>query len=81
MTSNVYILQHETTGQYATMSCIGQHDGKFSDDVADAKEFASYGEAADYSQNFDNNWIVVPLYADQPDVDMSRVYRDELPQP
>jgi hypothetical protein len=76
----LYVLMNEQTGQYATMSCVGQHDGKFSDDIADAKEFDSFGAAADYSQNFGPEWHVETIMSDEfHEADFSKVYRDELP--
>ena len=65
---NIYVLMNRETRMVATRDCMGQHDGKFSDDVADAKEFSSYGEASDYGQNFDDNWQPEALFDEQPNV-------------
>ena len=52
----MYVLINRVTGLFAARECTGQHDGRFSDDIADAKEFYSYGAAADFGQNFDDTW-------------------------
>ena len=59
-----FVLFNEAKKVFAGQSCAGQHDGKFVSDVADAKEFSSYGDAADFGQGFDDEWNPVDLFAD-----------------
>ena len=63
---NIYVLANRSTGKIAGRDCTGQHDGLFVDDVADAREFATYGEAAEFGQNFDDNWQPEALFDDAP---------------
>lgn len=63
---NIYVLRNQQTSEFATRNCVGQHDGRFSDGVADAKEFDTFGECADYGQNFDDNWQPMALFDDAP---------------
>ena len=63
---NIYVLVNRSTGIFAGRDCAGQHDGRFVDDVADAREFATYGEAAEFGQNFDDNWQPEALFDDAP---------------
>lgn len=62
---SLYVLRNRVTGQFAMRSCMGQRDGNFSDDPADAKEFHSYGDCADFGQNFDDDWHPEDLFPDQ----------------
>lgn len=65
---NIYVLHNRKSGLFAARNCRGQHDGNFSDDVADAKEFATYAETADYGQNFDDDWQPEALFDERPTV-------------
>ena len=51
-----YVLINRTSDEYAAEDCQGQHDGKFTPDVAFAQIFQSFGEVSDFSQNFDDSW-------------------------
>lgn len=51
-----FVLANRETGLLAAHDCVGEHDGRFTDSLASAKQFQSYGEASDYSQNFDDTW-------------------------
>ncbi len=74
---DVYVIYSEERRTYAAIS--GR--GKTSDDVADAKEFSSWSAASEFSQDYPPDFIVTALYEYQQDVDMSKVYREELPLP
>lgn len=74
-----YVLRNRETGAFARADSVGQHDGRMTDDVADAKEFDTFGAASDYSQNFGDEWHPEPLFAPQPPVSMGRVITAEIP--
>lgn len=76
-----YVLMNRATGEYARADCAGQHDGKFTDDVADAKEFVTFGQASDFSQNFGDDWQPEALFADQGPVSLGRAISREIPAP
>lgn len=76
-----YLLRNSVTGLFAAHDCAGQHDGKFTDDPANVKEFATYGEASDYSQNFDDNWQPEPMFLASPPVSFGHAERNEIPLP
>ncbi|MGB3833759.1 MAG: hypothetical protein WA975_18060 [Mesorhizobium sp.] len=63
---NIYVLTNRKTGLLAAHDCMGQHDGRFCDDVALAKEFGTYGECAEFGQNFDDNWQPEALFDERP---------------
>lgn len=63
---NIYVLMNRSNGLFAMRDCMGEHDGRFSDDVADAKEFDTFGACADYSQNFSDGWQPEALFDEQP---------------
>lgn len=63
---NIYVLINRETGLLAARDCMGQYDGRFCEDVADAREFPSYGDCAEYSQNFDDNWQPEALFDERP---------------
>jgi hypothetical protein len=64
--NNIYVLCNRETRQIARYDCLGEHDGKFTDDPADAKEFSTYGECAEFGQNFGGNWEPESLFSEQP---------------
>lgn len=63
---NIYILMNRRTRMVAARNCMGEHDGNFSHDIADAMEFATYGEASDYGQNFSDDWQPEALFDETP---------------
>jgi hypothetical protein len=79
----MYLLRNTVTGEFAHFASSGQHDGLTTDNVSDAREFDSYGEAAEFNQNFGPEWTVCDPFAawgrDAFDVSMGRAIRRELP--
>ena len=53
-----FALRNRDTGKFARWDCQGQHDGRFCDEYPDAAKFETFGEASDYSQNFDESWEI-----------------------
>lgn len=76
----MYLLQNQATGQFARHDSTGEHDGRVTDDVADAKEFATWAEASDFSQNFGADFTVCDMFGDNWDFDMGSAARAELPE-
>jgi len=64
-----YVLTNRKSRLMARADCIGQHDGKFTDDVGDAKEFDTFGQCADFGQNFDDDWHPEPTHLPVPPID------------
>lgn len=64
-----YVLFNRSTKQFAARGCQGQHDGKFSQDIGDAFEFPTFGECADFGQNFDDSWQPMATHLPAPQVD------------
>lgn len=77
----MYVLQNQRTNQFARYDCAGEHDGRFTDpgDITDAKEFDTFGAAADYGQNFGDDWHPMPLFNETLAVDMRRAISREIP--
>lgn len=64
-----YVLLNRRTKLLARRDSVGEHDGLVTDDVGDAKEFATYGEASDYGQNFGADWQPEPTHLPVPAID------------
>ncbi len=73
-----YVLQNRRTRLMAHYNSAGQHDGLVTDDVGDAKEFATFGECAEYSQNFDDEWQPESTHSPVPYVDYGDALTREL---
>lgn len=54
----MYALRNTKTGALANSRCNGQHDVWPVWFVDQAKTFDTFGEASDFSQNFDDTWTV-----------------------
>lgn len=63
MTDLLYI-RNQTTGKFARHDSVGEHDGKLTEDLSDAKSFEHYRDASDYSQNFGPDFSVVDVDCD-----------------
>jgi hypothetical protein len=75
----MYVLKNTRTGQFARYDSEGEHDGRTTDDVAQAREFPEWGAASDYSQNFGSDFEVRDLGDENRLVRMGRAARAELP--
>lgn len=73
-----YVLKNRQTKLLAHRNSVGQHDGLVTDDIGDAKEFATFGEASDYAQNFGDGWLPDPTHLPVPFVDCTAAIAREL---
>jgi hypothetical protein len=60
--TEMFVLTNRKTRMHARFDSIGEHDGKVTDDVGSAKEFDTFGEASEFSQNFGDDWKVGPTH-------------------
>lgn len=55
---NMFYIENQTNGLLAHKDSKGQHDNKTTNSCLNAISFYTYGEASDYSQNFNDLWTV-----------------------
>lgn len=56
-----YFLQNEMTELFARHDSQGEHDGKVTQNLEDAKEFQTRAEAYEFAQNFGPHFNIVEI--------------------
>ena len=57
----MFYLANMKTNKWARDDSAGEHDGLVTDTLTDAAAFDTWGDAANYSQNFGPDWEVKEL--------------------